>query len=136
MSLKKILVLVFFAFIFMLIIVTFSDAGIYVTFSEAKYISSLNNEKQVHIVGFLKMNEYGDVIGIKKSIDGLSFSFLMFDSDKNFEEVYYNQPMPIDFMKSEQIVVIGSYKNNNFLADKLLIKCPSKYKDENIDFNI
>ena len=114
MSLKKILILVFFAFIFMLVIVTFSDAGIYVTFSEAKYISSLNNEKQVHIVGFLKMNEYGDVIGIKRSIDGLSFSFLMFDSDKNFEEVYYNQPMPIDFMKSEQIVVIGSYKNNNF----------------------
>lgn len=37
---------------------------------------------------------------------------------------------PQDFERSEQIVVTGSMKDNQFYADEILMKCPSKYKEE------
>ena len=48
------------------------------------------------------------------------------------EDVFFGEPMPPDFLMSEQIVVIGSYNNNRFIADEILLKCPSKYTEENI----
>ena len=48
------------------------------------------------------------------------------------ENVFYGEPMPPDFLMSEQIVVIGSYNNNKFVADEILLKCPSKYTEEKI----
>jgi cytochrome c-type biogenesis protein CcmE len=40
--------------------------------------------------------------------------------------------MPADFTKSEQVVVIGAYKNGQFIADKILMKCPSKYQEDTV----
>jgi cytochrome c-type biogenesis protein CcmE len=40
--------------------------------------------------------------------------------------------MPPDFLLSEQIVVIGGYENNKFVANEILLKCPSKYTEEDI----
>ena len=129
-------ILIFFSILIVLILVTIGDVGTYVTFSKAKHFSSLGSDKDFHVVGILKKNSYGDVLGVKKKLNGLSFSFIMIDNDNIPEEVYYNEPIPIDFVKSEQIVVIGSYKNNRFLASKLLMKCPSKYKEEKVDLSI
>ena len=39
---------------------------------------------------------------------------------------------PQDFEMSEQIVVTGSFRDGQFEASDLLMKCPSKYKDEEI----
>jgi cytochrome c-type biogenesis protein CcmE len=39
---------------------------------------------------------------------------------------------PQDFELSEQIVVTGQMKGEVFYASDLLMKCPSKYKDEEI----
>ena len=44
------------------------------------------------------------------------------------KKVIYNKPKPQDFEKSEKVVVIGSMKNDEFMATSLLLKCPSKYK--------
>ena len=38
----------------------------------------------------------------------------------------------LTFLLSEQVVVIGGYENNTFVADDILLKCPSKYTEENI----
>jgi cytochrome c-type biogenesis protein CcmE len=38
--------------------------------------------------------------------------------------------MPPDFTRSEKVVVIGTYVENDFRASKILLKCPSKYQDE------
>jgi cytochrome c-type biogenesis protein CcmE len=40
--------------------------------------------------------------------------------------------MPPDFLLSEQIVVIGSYNEESFIANEILLKCPSKYTENNI----
>ena len=39
---------------------------------------------------------------------------------------------PQDFEKSEQIVVTGKMAGDEFMASDVLLKCPSKYKDEEV----
>ena len=115
-----------------IIISTAGDASSYVTFEEAREMASRGNEKKIHIVGELPKSEYGDIMGIEPSEDLLSFSFLMIDSEGDEQRVFYSEPMPTDFKRSEQVVVVGSYSNEIFVADKILMKCPSKYQEEAI----
>ena len=66
-------------------------------------------------------------------IDANLFSFYMTDGNGNNSKVELNKPKPQDFERSEQVVVTGSMKSGVFVADELLMKCPSKYKDEEIN---
>jgi cytochrome c-type biogenesis protein CcmE len=116
----------------MIIIITAGDASTYVTFSQALKMASEGNHKKIHVVGQLKKDNEGNIIGLKTSEDKLSVSFLMVDNDNLEQEIYYNEPMPPDLQKSEKVVVIGSYSDNIFIADKILLKCPSKYQEEEI----
>ena len=50
--------------------------------------------------------------------------------------VIYTSPKPQDFERSEQIVIIGNIQNDIFRADKILMKCPSKYEDKELKENI
>ena len=47
-------------------------------------------------------------------------------------KVVFDGAKPQDFELSEQIVVTGRMKDDTFIATDLLMKCPSKYKDEEI----
>ena len=85
-----------------------------------------------HVVGKLTKDENNIIQGIRKSDDKLSFTFQMIDEDGKLEKVFFGEPMPPDFLLSEQVVVIGGYENNQFVADDILLKCPSKYTEENI----
>jgi cytochrome c-type biogenesis protein CcmE len=49
------------------------------------------------------------------------------------QKVYYKDPMPPDLLKSDQVVVVGSYNQGTFVADKILLKCPSKYQEEKLN---
>jgi cytochrome c-type biogenesis protein CcmE len=51
----------------------------------------------------------------------------MFDSDGVESKVLYFGGKPQDFEKLDQIVLVGSYNHDNFVASQLLLKCPSKY---------
>lgn len=116
----------------MIIIITAGDASTYVTFLEAKKMASEGKNKKIHVVGQLKKDEDNNVAGLQVTEDKLSVSFLMVDSENTEQKVYYNEPMPPDLLRSEQVVVIGSFKENVFIADKILLKCPSKYQEEEI----
>lgn len=116
-----------------LIITTAGDASQYLSFNEAKELADKGSSTQVHVVGQLKKNEQGDVVGIQPSPDKLSFKFTLVDEEGNEQEVFHPNPMPTDFMRSEQVVIVGGYKQNNFVAEKILLKCPSKYQEENIE---
>lgn len=116
----------------MIIIITAGDASTYVTFSQAKKLSENGNNKKIHVVGHLKKDLSGEVAELKPSEDMLSVSFTMVDNEGKEQNVYYNEPMPPDLEKSEQVVVIGSYREDLFIADKILLKCPSKYQEEEI----
>lgn len=115
-----------------IIVTTAGDASSYVTFSQASNMAESGNNNKIHVVGELKKSESGEIIGIEDSDDHLSFRFIMVDQDGKEETVYYAEPMPADFKRSEQVVVIGSFKNDVFIADKILMKCPSKYQEEQV----
>jgi len=58
------------------------------------------------------------------------------DDRKKEQTVFYNEPMPPDFLRSEKVVVIGSYQGENFVASKILLKCPSKYEDKKLNARV
>ena len=102
------------------VVTTLTDSSTYSNFSEA----AASPGKEFHIIGRLDKNKSIDY-DAKKNVN--RFSFFLID-DKGLEKkVVYNNPKPQDFEKSEKVVVIGSMKNDEFLATSLLLKCPSKY---------
>lgn len=119
-----------------IIISTAGDASTYVSFDEAYAIAANGNTKSIHVVGELTKNQTGEVVGIFPSSDKLSFRFIMKDGNGKQQEVFYNEPIPPDFKRSEQVVVIGAYNGELFIADKILMKCPSKYQEETVNAGI
>ena len=60
------------------------------------------------------------------------FSFYVKDADGAERKVVLFAEKPQDFEMSEQIVLTGAMKGEEFHAESILMKCPSKYKDEEI----
>lgn len=117
-----------------IIISSTGDAGSYVTFDQAREMANGNSDTKIHVVGQLTKDAQGHVTGIRSADDNLSFSFIMVDENSEQQLVYYNEPMPPDFMRSEQVVVIGGYKDADlFVADEILLKCPSKYQETTVE---
>ncbi|NVJ86546.1 MAG: cytochrome c maturation protein CcmE [Algoriphagus sp.] len=116
-----------------IIMTSIGDASSYETFETALVMKQSGNDKAIHVVGQLKKNESGEVIGLNVREDKTSFTFLLVDNEGTEQEVFYNEPVPADFIRSESVVVIGSYKNEDiFIADKILMKCPSKYQETEV----
>lgn len=113
-----------------IMITSAGDASSYVTFDQALAMQEEGRPASVHVVGELKKGVSGDVVGIRAGDDRVSFSFVMVDENGKEQTVQYNEPMPTDFTRSEKVVVVGSYRGDIFLADKILLKCPSKYQEE------
>ncbi|WP_373492630.1 cytochrome c maturation protein CcmE [Aquiflexum sp.] len=109
------------------------DASTYESFATARDLKMKGNDKSIHVVGQLKKSISGTVEGIEVNQDKTSFYFLMVDNAGTEQKVFYNEPVPADFSRAEQVVVIGSYKNPDlFVADKILMKCPSKYQETEV----
>lgn len=64
--------------------------------------------------------------------DPNSFSFTLVDREGEEVFVVCYDDMPTDFEKSEEIVLTGAMKENTFYADEMLVKCPSKYMENEI----
>lgn len=133
MKKSHILIIIVIAAAIGILMSTAGDASTYVGFNEAYQIAKTGNKKEIHVVGQLKKDQSGNVIGIQPGIDRVSFSFLMVDDNGREQKVEYNQPMPQDFQKSEKVVVIGSYHGEMFKASKILLKCPSKYQEQKVN---
>lgn len=133
MKKSHIFILVIIAAAIGVIITTAGDASTYVGFSDAYQLASAGNTREIHVVGELKKDAMGNVVGIQTGADRVSFSFIMVDEQGKEQTVQYNQPMPPDFIRSEKVVVVGSYKGDNFMASKILLKCPSKYQEEKVN---
>jgi cytochrome c-type biogenesis protein CcmE len=133
MKKSHIFILVVIAVAIGIIVSTADDASTYVGFDEALAMSTSGNNKEIHVVGQLKKDGSGNIIGIRDGDDKVSFSFIMVDDNGIEQLVNYNQPMPADFTRSEKVVVIGSYQGEAFNASKIVLKCPSKYQEEKIN---
>jgi cytochrome c-type biogenesis protein CcmE len=132
MKKSHIIALVVIAVAIAIIMTTTQEASSYVTFDQAAQMASSGNHKSIHVVGGLKKDEAGRIVGMERTSDMLAFSFILVDDAGKEQKVYYNEPMPPDFTKSEKVVVIGHYQADIFIAEKILLKCPSKYQDDKL----
>jgi cytochrome c-type biogenesis protein CcmE len=101
-----------------------SDASTYATFDDAR-----DSGKRVKIAGQLAKDKE---MVYNPEKDPNYFSFYIKDTDGEEKKVILAAAKPQDFELSEQIVVTGQMQGEEFLATDLLMKCPSKYKDEEI----
>ena len=103
------------------IIVSIGDASTYVGFS----LAELNEGDKFTVIGQLNKEEameYDPASG--------QFSFYAVDKEGESRKVVYPHPKPQDFERSEEITMKGYMKNGTFVAEEILMKCPSKYSDE------
>ncbi len=101
-----------------------ADVATYADFAKARV-----TDNKVKVVGTL-VKEKPVVYDEMK--DPNYFTFYMKDENGEERKVILNQGKPNDFEMSEQIVLTGAMKGEEFLASEMLLKCPSKYKDEEI----
>ena len=57
------------------------------------------------------------------------FSFYMRDEAGHVRQVHYANPKPASFEDAEKVVVEGQLEGDVFVAEHILMKCPSKYND-------
>ncbi len=64
--------------------------------------------------------------------EGGRFTFLLQDENGKMVKVISNDPRPANFEQAISVVAIGSYsaEDQAFMADDLLVKCPSKYQEQ------
>jgi cytochrome c-type biogenesis protein CcmE len=113
---------------------TAGDASSYVNFKEASQLAADGKENKVHVVGTLKKDAVGQIVGMEyqPQVDPNYFAFTLVDQNKEERKVVYTKSKPQDFERSEQVVVVGSIENDTFVADQILMKCPSKYQDNKL----
>jgi cytochrome c-type biogenesis protein CcmE len=96
----------------------------YATFEEAqksgervKIVGQLQKEKEIYYNPLENPNY---------------FSFYLLDNQGVEKKVVLNSAKPQDFELSEEIVLTGRMEGDLFKASDILLKCPSKYKDEEV----
>jgi cytochrome c-type biogenesis protein CcmE len=100
------------------------DMSTYATFEDAA-----NTTNKVKVVGELAKDKE---MYYNPEKDPNYFSFYMKDEEGVEKKVILKSAKPQDFEKSESIVLTGSMAGDEFVATDMLMKCPSKYKDEEI----
>jgi cytochrome c-type biogenesis protein CcmE len=116
-------ILIFIAGLILLVVAIFSLSddilSPYVPFREAKS----NPGKYVQIIGIL---DKSTPVTYREG----GFTFTIIDKDGTKMKVIHRGPEPQNFQHTDQVVVLGKYQNEGdiFNADKVLVKCPSKYR--------
>lgn len=100
------------------------DLSTYATFQEA-----VHSGDKVKIAGQLSKDK---AMIYEPKVDPNHFSFYMTDTKGEERKVVLLAAKPQDFELSEQLVLTGKMKGKEFVATEMLMKCPSKYKDEEI----
>lgn len=89
----------------------------YVTFAQAKTISGSVQVRGVLVSDQMVMTDGGKAI-----------QFKLLDETGQEAIIVYKGTKPDGLAQAASIVAIGRYQNNQFIAEKLLVKCPSKYQ--------
>lgn len=133
MKKSHIFILVVIAVAIGIVIGSLGETSEYVNFKKAEEMASKGVDNQIHVIGTLKKLPDGTFdMYYEPTEDPNYFQFTMIDENGMEETIILPQPKPADIDKSEKVVVIGGYKNGVFLANKVLLKCPSKYVEEEI----
>ncbi len=95
----------------------------------ANFESARQTDQPVKIVGTLVKDK---AIVYDEMKDPNYLSFYMVDDNGEERKVILGKGKPNDFELSESIVLTGKMKGDDFFASEMLLKCPSKYTDEEI----
>lgn len=109
------------------IISTYSSSSTYGSFNDAK-----NTNSELQIIGHLDKQKQ---LFYDAAKDANYFSFYMKDKKGEECKVVFTGTKPQDFERSEQIVLTGQMMGNEFHASKILMKCPSKYTQDKVEFS-
>jgi len=123
MKKTHIIILIFIAIAIAVLISFMGDLTTYDTVASARE----KEGKYVHLIAKLDKSqpvEYDPV----KNPNYLRFTAI--DTLGNTTKVVYHNSKPTDFEKSERLVLKGSMKDGEFDCKEVLMKCPSKYKDD------
>lgn len=76
----------------------------------------------------------GDVFegGSQYNPEDGSFTFVITDDTGDKLKIIYSGTKPGNFDQASSVVCIGKYSDDMFYAERLLVKCPSKYQDETL----
>ena len=96
------------------------NASSYASFAMAK-----ESQRKVHVAGEWVQR---DLVVEEENM----FQFFVQDSLNFVEKVTYYEPKPNNFEQADKVVLIGSYREEGFVADKIITKCPSKYNETEI----
>lgn len=100
------------------------DVATYATFAEAT-----SSAAKVKIAGQLVKTK---PVIYDPTKNANQTTFTIKDANGTETEVVLLKAKPQDFEMSEQVVCTGEMQNGRFVASDVLLKCPSKYKDEQI----
>ena len=100
-----------------------SNLSAYETIANAKNKSG----KYVHIVVNLDKEKEIEYDPIKNPNH---LVFYVKDSTSNNLKVVYSNVKPTDMERTEKLVLKGRYNGEIFQCEEILLKCPSKYKDD------
>lgn len=104
------------------IFTSLKNTSTYADFTEAV----ANPEKEYHVVG--KLNKDQPTVYDPK-VNADEFIFTLIDNKGIEKRVVLHKSKPQDFERSEQIVIIGKMQGEEFHANDILMKCPSKYNN-------
>ncbi len=103
-----------------------SSLNPYVTFNEAAQLP-----RQVQVLGQIVRPEE-----ISYNLEVGDLQFYLADGEGTVMLVTYNGIRPDNLEESENIVAVGYYSDGIFQAEKLLVKCPSKYESHESGGNL
>ena len=125
MKKTHIILLVLVAAAVAIIVSMFGDFSTYETFATA----AQDPGKKYHVIGVLAQGKDMEYDPVK---DPNHFTFYVQDKAGNVNRVIFNGAKPTDIEKSEQIVMMGYMDGEDFRCNKIQMKCPSKYKNDQI----
>lgn len=125
MKKSSIILIVVIAIAIAMIMVIYTDSSTYSTFTEAK-----EKDTELYVVGVLNKERE---LHYDPVTDANHFSFYMYDNDSTECQVVFNGSKPMDIERSEQIVLTGKMEGDIFHASKILMKCPSKYNQDEVE---
>lgn len=95
------------------------QVGEYQGFADAQ-----ESGKTVHVVGTWVSDEPAGY-----DAESNIFSFRMMDEQGTSRLVHYSNPKPANFEEAERLVIQGHASGEIFIAENILVKCPSKYNE-------
>jgi cytochrome c-type biogenesis protein CcmE len=126
MKTSNLVALVIIAVALAAIISMVGDFSSYETFSTAE----AKPGKEYQIIAKL------DTLAHKMAYDPIKdpnhFSFYAKDESGKLCEVVFNGTKPQDFERSEKLTMTGVMQDGQFRCSKILMKCPSKYKNDQV----